>query len=59
VVTSRYHMPRALKMARDLGMKVCGLAAPAPAGKARIKAWLREAGGWAAYLVKIRQYRQK
>lgn len=50
VVTSDYHVQRALWLARDMGMKACGIAARSPRS---IKSWtmarLRETASWALY----------
>ena len=51
VVTSDYHLTRALWIARDLGIDACGVAAPGPKRPAHVlKARLSETGSWFLYL---------
>ena len=53
LVTSDYHLQRALWLARDLGMEVCGAAAKSnPNPLKRIKARLRESASWILYFVR-------
>ncbi len=53
VVTSDYHLPRALAIARDAGLKVCGLGAPT-LPEWWIKNHFREVLAWGKYfLMKI------
>ena len=53
LVTSDYHLQRALWLARDLGMEVCGAAAKSnPNPLKRIKARLRESVSWILYFVR-------
>ena len=53
LVTSDYHLQRALWLARDLGMDVCGAAAKSnPRPMKRVKARLRECVSWMLYFVR-------
>ena len=53
LVTSDYHLQRALWLARDLGMNACGAAARSnPRPMKRIKARLRESVSWMLYFVR-------
>lgn len=53
LVTSDYHLQRALWLARDLGMDVCGAAAKSnPRPLKRVKARLRECLSWMLYFVR-------
>lgn len=53
LVTSDYHLQRALWVARDLGMDVCGAAAKSnPRLLKRVKARLRESASWILYYVR-------
>ena len=53
LVTSDYHLQRALWLARDLGMDVCGVAAKSnPRLRKRVKARLRESVSWMLYFVR-------
>ncbi|MDO5324125.1 MAG: YdcF family protein [Clostridia bacterium] len=53
VVTSDYHLQRALWLARDLGMNACGAAAKSnPRLRKRVKARLRESVSWMLYFVR-------
>ena len=53
LVTSDYHLQRALWLARDLGMNACGAAAKSnPRLRKRIKARLRESVSWILYFVR-------
>ena len=53
IVTSDYHLQRALWLARDLGMDVCGAAAKSnPKLRKRVKARLRECVSWMLYFVR-------
>ena len=53
LVTSDYHLQRALWLARDLDMNVCGAAAKSnPRPVKRIKARLRECISWMLYFVR-------
>ena len=49
VVTSDYHMPRALAVCRDLGIKAKGIPVPTPGGPTRFRRWLTERLGWLEY----------
>lgn len=49
VVTSDYHMARALAVCRDIGMTAKGVAVPTPGGPTRIKRWSVERLGWIEY----------
>lgn len=49
VVTSDYHLPRALAVCRDLGIKAKGVPVPTPGGPKRLKRWLTERLGWLEY----------
>lgn len=50
MVTSDYHLTRALWIARDLGMEVCGAAAPSPGGfRSFMLNRMREAASWLLY----------
>ena len=52
IVTSDYHLQRALWIARDLGMEVCGAAARSnPMPVKRVKSRLRESVSWMLYFV--------
>ena len=50
IVTSDYHLPRALSIARDCGLDVCGAAAPT-LPEYWLKNRAREALGWGKYLL--------
>lgn len=53
LVTSDYHLQRALWLARDLGMNACGTAAKSnPRLRKRVKARLRESLSWMLYFVR-------
>ncbi len=53
IVTSDYHLQRALWIARDLGMDACGVAARSnPKPRKRIKSRLRETVSWMLYFVR-------
>ena len=53
LVTSDYHLQRALWLARDLGMNACGAAAKSnPRLMKRVKARLRESLSWILYFVR-------
>ena len=53
IVTSDYHLQRALWLARDLGMCASGVAAPSPRRRAsRLTNRAREAVSWALYAVR-------
>ena len=53
VVTSDYHLQRALWLARDLGMNACGAAAKSnPRLRKRVRARLREIVSWMLYFVR-------
>jgi len=50
IVTSDYHVERALWIARDAGLDACGAAAPSPQGLWRqLYARLRESASWTLY----------
>lgn len=49
VVTSDYHMPRALAVCRDLGIPAKGIAVRTEGGPSHIKRWLTERLGWLEY----------
>ena len=53
VVTSDYHLQRALWLARDAGIEACGIPAesPHPLGT-RLKDRLREACSWGVYALR-------
>ena len=53
LVTSDYHLQRALWLARDLGMNACGAAAKSnPRLRKSVKARLRESVSWILYFVR-------
>ena len=53
LVTSDYHLQRALWLARDLGMDVCGAEAKSnPRLRKRVKARLRESVSWILYFAR-------
>jgi len=49
IVTSDYHMARALRLAKDMHIPACGIAALSPTGIGFWKARLRELLGWGLY----------
>lgn len=53
IVTSDYHLQRALWIARDLGMDACGIAAKSnPKMYKRVKCRLREMASWMLYFAR-------
>jgi len=52
IVTSNYHIERAMRLTADAGIQATGVSAPGPLYlHNRLKARLRESGAWAKYLV--------
>lgn len=49
LVTSDYHMARALRICRDLNIQVKGVAVPTKGGPTRAKRMLEEGLGWVEY----------